>query len=133
MDSLLYKAIEKIIAKVSSIEDLIFLIICLSAGMLIHRKWLSSGEQLPSPSDPAKQLPASKTKTQEEIETYSSKDHKCANIDSMQRKIFQMNTDFLEMKFRLGKVMNVMSHEFEKKWDRYMYDPERSLDEDDVK
>ena len=124
-DSLLGKILEKIFAKVTSVEDLIFLLIFFSAGIWISRYWMKYQKlqqelqkKLGGPKD-------SKPEAIREIETYSKAPHSCHNFENLLKE----NN---EIKMRLSKVMNVLSKEFDQTWDRYLYDANRDPDEDDV-
>ncbi len=55
---------------------------------------------------------------------------KCEEIPLLMEELELLQTQIVDAKIRVSKIMNVLSKEYDGQWDRYLYDKEVAPGED---
>ncbi|MFA5071294.1 MAG: hypothetical protein WC511_02875 [Candidatus Pacearchaeota archaeon] len=133
---LFVKVIEKIVSKLTTPEDLIFMSIVLVFGIIAIPLW---NKYFVGSSERAKEKP-SITKKAEKICPVHGDKPKCQEIpelinefNKLVQDLQKVAKDNVDIQNRCAKIMNVISKEYEGRWDRYLYDKELTPRDDDVR
>lgn len=121
IEQTILKIVDKLVSTLSTPEDLVFTIILLVFGTVMIREWKKSLKKKEDPKEivpicPLTDLPA-----------------KCNDIPEVVKELRKIKEDNKDIQARTSKLMNIISKEFEGRWDRYLYDRDLSPKDDDVR
>ncbi len=121
-EQMMVKIVDKLVSMLTTPEDLIFTICLLGFGTVLIREWQKSLKKNEEPKKenvplcPLTKLPA-----------------KCHDIPEVIVELKKISADNKDIQNRTSKLMNIVSKEFEGRWDRYLYDRDISPKDDDVR
>ena len=122
IEQTILKIVDKLVSMLTTPEDLIFTICLLGFGTVLIREWQKSSkknEDLKKEGVPLCPL--------------TNQPAKCHDIPEVIVELKKISSDNKDIQNRTSKLMNIVSKEFEGRWDRYLYDKDLSAKDDDVR